>query len=339
MSQRNVVRWGIIGCGDVTEVKSGPAFQKVAGSKLVAVMRRDAAKAEDYARRHAVPRWTTDAAALINAPDIDALYIATPPGAHEQYALQVAAAGKPCYVEKPMARTALEGRRMLDAFSQGDVPLFVAYYRRALPRFLKIAELLEDLGPLRSVSYRYADPQMRDAPADGAVPWRLLAEHAGGGLFLDLGSHALDLLDFWLGPLQNVRGLARRVRGKYAVEDYVEMEFTAAGVPGRAQWDFTSQVREDAFEITAEKGAVAVPCFADGPVELVWETGRREEFAIPHPPHVHQPLVEQVVATLLGRGSCASTGESALRTQEVMDTVLASFYGGRDNGFWRRPRA
>jgi predicted dehydrogenase len=339
MNQRNVVRWGIIGCGDVTEIKSGPAFQKVPGSKLVAVMRRDAARAEDYARRHAVPRWTTNAAALIEAPDIDAVYIATPPGAHEEYALQVAAAGKPCYVEKPMARTALEGRRMLDAFAQADVPLLVAYYRRALPRFLKVVEGLDDLGPLRSVTFRYADGQMRDAPADGTVPWRLRAEDAGGGLFLDLGSHALDLLDFWLGPLHDVRGLAKRVRGKYAVEDYVEMQFTVGGIPGRAQWDFTSQIREDAFEIAGEKGTLAVPCFADGPVEIVWETGRREEFAIPHPPHVHQPLIEQIVAMLLGRGSCVSTGESALRTQEVMDTVLASFYGGRDDGFWRRIRA
>jgi predicted dehydrogenase len=333
------VRWGIIGCGDVTEVKSGPAFQKAAGSELVAVMRRDGAKAEDYAQRHGVPRWTIDASAVINAADVDAVYIATPPGAHEAYALQVAAAGKPCYVEKPMARNASEGRRMVDAFRDADVPLFVAYYRRALPRFLKVREVLDDLGQIRRVSYRYTDPQMREAPADGVVPWRLSAEHAGGGLFLDLGSHVLDLLDFWLGPLANVRGLAKRVRGKYAVEDYVEMQFDASGVAGQALWDFTAQAREDAFEIVGERGTLAVPCFANGPVEVLWETGRREEFAIDHPPHVHQPLVQQVVDELLGRGACFSTGESGLRTQVVMDQALESFYGGREDGFWRRARA
>src|SRR5688500_4072884 len=99
------IRWGIIGCGDVTEVKSGPGFQKARGSALVAVMRRDRAKAEDFARRHGVPRAYTDAEALIADPDVDAVYIATPPSSHRALALQVAAARKPCLVEKPMAMT------------------------------------------------------------------------------------------------------------------------------------------------------------------------------------------------------------------------------------------
>ncbi len=340
MGQFRVVRWGIIGCGDVTEIKSGPAFQKAAGSELVMVMRRDGAKAADYAQRHGVARWTDDAAVLIHAKEVDAVYIATPPGAHEEYALRVAAAGKPCYVEKPMSRTAAEGRRMVQAFAEADVPLFVAYYRRALPRFIKVQEILEEgrLGAVKAISYRYTDGQMREAPA-GPVSWRLEAEHAGGGLFLDLGSHALDLLDYWFGPLTKVRGLAKRVRGKYAVEDYVEMDFEIAGIQGKGLWDFTAQTNEDAFEIIGERGTLAVPCFANGPVEVLWDTGRREEFVIEHPAHVHQPLVEQVVDELRGRGRCVSTGESGLRTQEVMDQALAHFYGGREDGFWRRLRA
>ncbi len=98
-----VIRWGIIGCGDVTEVKSGPGFQKAQGSALVAVMRRDRARAEDYARRHGVPRAYGEADALIADPEVDAIYIATPVSSHCALALQVAAAGKPCLVEKPMA--------------------------------------------------------------------------------------------------------------------------------------------------------------------------------------------------------------------------------------------
>lgn len=338
-SDQKIVRWGIIGCGDVTEIKSGPAFQKASGSALTMVMRRDAEKAADYARRHAVPKWTSDANELIHDPTVDAVYIATPPGNHEEYALHVAAARKPCYVEKPMARNAPEARRMVAAFADADVPLLVAYYRRALPRFLKVAELLEDLGDLRSVSYHYTDGQMREAPPDGITPWRLQAQHAGGGLFLDLGSHVLDLLDFWLGPLSNVRGRAKRMRAKYPVEDFVEMTFTVAGAPAEARWDFTSQTNQDAFEIVGSRGTVAVPCFAAGPVEVLWATGRREEFSIDHPPHVHQPLVQQVVDQLLGRGRCISTGDSALRTQEVIDAVLSDFYGGRTDGFWTRLRA
>ncbi|RYY65433.1 MAG: Gfo/Idh/MocA family oxidoreductase, partial [Chitinophagaceae bacterium] len=101
----DTIRWGIIGCGDVTEHKSGPAFNKVANSRLIAVMRRDAAKAKDYAERHGVPKYYSEAQLLIEDPDIDAIYIATPPDSHERYALAAIAAGKPVYVEKPMALT------------------------------------------------------------------------------------------------------------------------------------------------------------------------------------------------------------------------------------------
>ena len=131
-----IIRWGIIGCGEVCEVKSGPAFVKCAGSTLVAVMRRDGAKAGDYARRHGVRKWYDDAEKLIRDPEVDAVYVATPPGTHEHYALRVAtaAAGKPCYVEKPMARSYVECARMVEAFRAAGRPLFVAYYRRARNR-------------------------------------------------------------------------------------------------------------------------------------------------------------------------------------------------------------
>src|SRR3984957_7373384 len=200
----NPIRWGIIGCGDVTEVKSGPAFQKVHGSQLIAVMRRDATKAADYARRHGVPQWYDDADRLIADPRVDAVYIATPPGAHEMYAMKVAAARKPCYVEKPIARNSAEAQRMVQAFAAAKVPLFVAYYRRCLPRFVKAKEIIlsGQLGSLRSIEYRYADGQM--SKVDSPVPWRLQAEQAGAGLFLDLASHALDLLDWFFGPLCDV---------------------------------------------------------------------------------------------------------------------------------------
>ncbi|MCX6333190.1 MAG: Gfo/Idh/MocA family oxidoreductase, partial [Bacteroidia bacterium] len=82
-----MINWGIIGCGNVTEVKSGPAFNKVNNSRLIAVMRRDAVLAEDYASRHNVPKFYTDASKLINDPEINAVYIATPPSSHAEYAL------------------------------------------------------------------------------------------------------------------------------------------------------------------------------------------------------------------------------------------------------------
>jgi len=338
MSHPGHVRWGIVGCGNVTEVKSGPALQRAEGSALAAVMRRTAALAEDYARRHGVPRWTADAGALIRDPGVDAVYVATPPGTHLAYALQVAAAGKPAYVEKPMARTHQECRLMVEAFRAAGRPLFVAYYRRALPRFLQARRLVEDgaLGRVTHAAYRYSEPRHRHVdPAN--LPWRLQAEHSGGGLLLDLGSHTLDILDFILGPLRDVTGRAENRASPYDVEDHVALRFrTDAGAEGEAAWDFACQERADLIEIRGERGRVALSTFGDEPV-LLQRDGREEAFDLPNPPHVQQPLIQTIVDELRGRGTCPSTGESAARTSAVMDAVLEGYYGRRRGEFWRDP--
>lgn len=340
MQQRETIRWGILGCGDVTEVKSGPGLQQARDSQLVAVMRRTGALAADYARRHGVARWYDDTRALVEDPAVDAVYVATPPGAHLEGVRLAAAAGKPCYVEKPMARHTPECDAMIAACAAAGQKLFTAYYRRALPRFLRVRELLATgaIGRLTGLTYRHASPTPANAdPGRGA--WRVDAAHAGGGLFLDLGSHLLDFLDFVAGPLEEVRGTAANVSGGYAVEDAVAMTFrTATGVPGTAAWNFASHARDDTLEFLGTAGRLALHFFSDSPVRL--ETARGvEAFDHPNPPHVAQPLIQTVVDDLLGRGACPSTGESARRTSAVMDRVLADYYGGRDDAFWERPHS
>ena len=332
------IRWGIIGCGDVTERKSGPGFQKARNSALVAVMRRDGAKAADYARRHYVPRWYDQADALISDAEVDAVYIATPPGQHEHYALQVAAAGKPCYVEKPFTRNAPEAQRISAAFAARKIPLFVAYYRRALPRFIKARELVQSgaIGVVSGVTYRYADSSALHVRPE-ELPWRLSAENSGAGIFLDLASHTLDALDYILGALGDVSGHAANVARKYAVEDTVAMHFSpACGGVGTALWNFASAGREDLVEISGSLGRVSLSTFGNEPVVLQTAAGT-ERFDLPNPDHIQQPLIQTVVDALNGTGECPSTGVTALRTQIVMDTVLESYYGGREDGFWRRP--
>ena len=335
---RDVIRWGIIGCGDVTEVKSGPGFQNARGSQLIAVMRRNGALAADYAKRHGVPRWYDNARALVNDPDVDAVYVATPPGAHLELAQLVATAGKPCYMEKPMARHTPECDAMIAAFVQAKQKLFVAYYRRAMPRFLKVKDLLDNgvIGQLTGITYRLAWSTPANAdPAKNA--WRVAAENAGGGLLLDVGSHLLDFLDFCLGPLEDVQGRAARLATAADVEDAVAMTFrTARGVLGAASWNFSSHAKDDTLEFFGTKGRVSLVVFSDTPVRLETERGT-EEFAIANPPHVAQPLIQLVVDELLGRGTCPSTAESARRTQLVMDRMLADYYGGREDEFWQRP--
>ncbi len=333
----DAIRWGILGCGDVTEIKSGPGFQKAAGSSLVAVMRRDAGRAEDYARRHGVPRWYSDAGALIADPEVDAVYIATPPGDHCELALGVAAAGKPCYVEKPMARNHAECIRMIEVFRAAKLPLFVAYYRRAMPRFVKARALLNDgaIGRITSVSVRCLEP--RHQGADAALPWRLQPGSSGGGLFLDLGSHALDFLDHVLGPLREARGRAANLGGLAAVEDVVELSFsTGNGALGQGIWNFASDHTEDRLEFVGTGGRLTFSCFGTDPVCLE-RSGKTELFAEPMPAHVQQPLIQSIVDELLGRGTCPSTGESGARTQAVMDAALEAYYGGRQRAFWAEP--
>jgi predicted dehydrogenase len=340
MAVAMTIQWGIIGCGDVTEVKSGPAFQKARNSALLAVMRRDGARAADYARRHGVPKWYSDADALIEDPDVNAVYVATPPGSHLAYALKVCAAGKPCYVEKPMARTHEECRLMVEAFHAARLPLFVAYYRRGQEKFLKAKRLVADgwLGRVTGVSCRFSEPRHRHVDPEH-LPWRLVAEQSGGGLFMDLGCHTLDLLDFIVGPLKYVNGTAYNMASAYDVEDVVSMTFrTRDGAPGTGFWNFAAGTYEDVIEITGTEGRLTFPTFSSAPVRLETSKGM-EQFEIPFPEHVQQPLVQSIVDELNGEGTCPSTGDTAARTAQVMDKVLKSYYGSRGDGFWTQPGA
>ena len=301
------IRWGILGCGKVAEVKSGPGFQSAAGSELVLVMRRDAVLAADYARRHGVARWTTDANELIHDSGVDAVYIATPPSTHLEYALRVAAAGKPAYVEKPMARNHAECRQMVAAFADARLPLLVAYYRRRLPRFLTTKELIDTgrLGQVTMLHYRYASNKVHRIVA-GQLEWRLLAEQSGGGLLLDLGSHALDIFDFLFGPIEQVRGAAANLASPCEVEDVVAMHCRfRSGVMGVAGWNFAAATAEDVIEITGTLGKITLSLFGNDPVVLATAAGV-ETFDRPNPPHIQQPLIQSIVDQLHGRGTCPS---------------------------------
>jgi predicted dehydrogenase len=319
------VRWGIIGCGDVTEVKSGPAFQKVENSELVAVMRRTGELAKDYAKRHNVPKWYDDADALINDPDVDAVYIATPPGSHKEYTIKVAKAGKPVYVEKPMALNFEECNEIIAACKEARVPLYVAYYRRAQPRFVKIKELLESkvIGDVRFVSTTQYQKASEDVKDSKSLPWRLQPEVSGGGLFFDLASHTLDILDFLLGPIKEAQGFASNQAGYYRAEDIVTGTYRfESGIHGVGKWCFSAFENVDVNEIVGSKGKITFSTFGDEPIVLTTASGK-EQWSFERPQHVHQPLVETIVAELTENyGQCPSNGVSGARTNWVMGELV-----------------
>lgn len=338
-----VLRWGIIGCGDVTEVKSGPAFRSAENSKLVAVMRRDAEKAKDYAERHEVPKWYNTLEGILTDPEVDAIYVATPPGSHLEVALEVAKHGKPCYLEKPMARNLTESMEIAKAFELLSIPLFVAYYRRSYKRFLRLKALLDSgrYGPVSSVQYRLERPAPPGATPQG---WRQDASVSGGGLFVDLGSHALDLLDFLFGPLQ-LRGVAARRPGAAASEpeDSVAVAFACGEqmqTTGTGVWNFQSTETLDVLEITTSNAKILLPDFMNGQrVSVKSPDGTvLEEWEEAPPSTVQLPMIQSVTTAILHRDPslCASDARSALRTAGYMDEALESFYGGRADTFWKR---
>lgn len=319
----NTIRWGILGCGEVTEVKSGPGFQKASGSELVAVMRRNGELAADYARRHGVPRSYADAAALIADPGVDAVYIATPPGAHLPLALLCAEAGKPCYVEKPMALNHAESLQMNAAFAARGVPLFVAYYRRAMPRFQKIRELLASgaIGAPRYVNLQLHQPTPAEDLDPNGPGWRVNPALSGGGRFVDMGSHQLDFLDYLFGPVTDAHGFAARHAGLAAEDTVSAVLRLESGISASASWCFAAGDKLDRCEIVGDAGRIVFASFEDSPVKLFNAEGE-QAFAIANPAHVQQPLIQNVTDCLLGRAEALSTGASAARTDWVIDRIL-----------------
>ena len=336
MERLDEVRWGILGCGDVCERKSGPAFAKCHNSQLVAVMRRDEDKAQDYARRHNVATWYHDAQALIDDAQVNAVYIASPPGSHGELARMVAQANKPCYVEKPMARSFEECRAMNKAFEARGLPLFVAFYRRGLARFRRAKALIEsgEIGEISGLSYRQAG--VLNTPE--RIGWRVRCEQSGGGLFLDLASHTLDVLDFMLGPAQNAVGNAANIGAAYDVEDTVSLRFDLPnGAPCAASWNFAASLGEDALTIDGTHGRLSMSVFGFEPLRL--QIGKEvRELSDEQPEHVQQALIQSIVNQLRGKGEAWSTGRTAERTARLMDIALEEFYGGRGDEFWKRPQ-
>ncbi len=322
----DTINWGIIGCGNVTEHKSGPAFDKVEGSRLVAVMRRNANLSEDYARRHNVPKWYSNTDDLINDKEVNAVYVATPPGSHPEYAIQAMRAGKPVYVEKPMAATYAQCQEMLKVSKDTGVPLFVAYYRRTLPGFNKIKTLIEDgtIGKPLIVNIMLMRPASEAEADTQNPPWRVQPDLSGGGIFYDLGSHQLDFLDYLFGPVQKVWGQSRNFGGFYEAEDTVvaAMEFEN-GVLGSGTWSFVTDEasKRDVMEIIGTKGRIEFSTFGHEPVLLFRE---REflEFPYINPDNIQFNLISNIVKTLRGEETCVSTGESAARTNWVMEKIV-----------------
>ncbi len=320
------IAWGFVGCGEATEKKSGPAFSLVPGSHVEAVMSRTEEKARSYAERHGVKKWYTDPSALINDPEVNAVYIATPPSSHTTYAIMALRAGKPVYVEKPLAVNYEDCLRVNRTCRETGQPCFVAYYRRYLPYFIKVKQLLESqaIGTPLNIHLRFTIPPRSLDYNRTNLPWRLQPDIAGGGYFYDLAAHQLDLLQEIFGVIVHAHGYPTNRGGLYKTEDNISACFLfESGIAGSGSWCFVgaknSQV--DRIEVIGDRGSLAFSVFTYDPIHLRNEEGSRS-FRIPNPTHVQMPLIQNIVEHLQGTAHCECDSVSATAVNWAMDRIL-----------------
>ena len=321
------INWGFIGCGEVTEKKSGPAFNEVEGSQVVAVMSRSENKARSYAERHNIRKWYTDAQELIDDPDVNAIYIATPPSSHATFAIMAMRAGKPVYIEKPLAASYNDCIRINRISEQTGVPCFVAYYRRYLPYFQKVKEIIENgtIGKVINVQIRFSvPPRDLDYKNEKELPWRLQPDIAGGGYFYDLAPHQIDLLQNIFGVITRAHGYPANRAHLYKAEDTVSAcFFFENGVTGSGSWCFVGHesAKEDRIEVIGDKGSLSFSVFTYEPIVLITSEGK-QSITVPNPSYVQLPMIKHVIEHLQGIGHCDCTSISATPVNWVLDRVL-----------------
>lgn len=321
MAAEQGIVWGILGCGDVTEVKSGPALQKTARSRVEMVMRRDGAKAADYAKRHGVPGSTDDAQALIHHDALNAIYIATPPSTHAEYAIAAMRAGKDVLLEKPMALSTEECARIIAAQEETGAKLCVAFYRRALPRFERMREIIQggEIGDVRLVEVRHFLPQ----DARPAQAWKLDPSIGGGGFFADMQTHTLDWLRYVFGAPQHAVGHMKQQTSDHNAEDLVTYMIDFGAVNAIGLCAYAAHDKDENVIVHGSAGRVSMGFFRPSAITLTTDAGR-QEIDLPDPAHVHQPFVERVVAHFLEDAPNPCPANEA----QVTNALLEQFHLG-----------
>ncbi|GAC16352.1 Gfo/Idh/MocA family protein [Aliiglaciecola lipolytica] len=317
------IRWGIIGCGDVCEKKSGPAYQQTPAFELYAVSARSPGKAQDFARRHSVPHYYETAQQLIDDPSIDAIYIATPPDSHLELALLVAKAKKICCIEKPMALNFIQCQQIVDAFESQKLELFVAYYRRSLPGFIALKNALDNgkIGRIRQISWHYSRPPS-DKDLSQTQNWRTDKSIALGGYFEDIASHGLNLMSYFIGPAIHAQGICSNQQQLYSAHDAIVANLAFENnVTGSASWNFGSYLYQDKMQIIGESGVMDFAVFGDSPATIA--TRDDSQVINMHTPNpIQGPFVQAIADHLNGTSIHPSQGESAGHTNWIMDKIL-----------------
>ena len=331
------IKWGLIGCGKVVENKSGPAFNTINNSSIYAVMRRNLTKAKKSAEKLNAQKYYDNIDNLLNDNEINAVYIATPPGLHLEQAIKCCKYKKPTYIEKPFARNYKEALQITQMYEDAGIPLYIAHYRRALPKFIKIKAILESgkIGKICEADFRlnrkYNYEEIHNT-------WLYNVELSGGGKFYDIAPHSIDIMVYLLGNFTQINGIATNNNKEYDVEDIVIMQFkTERDVIGTANFNSLSLDKKDKMIIYGTKGKIEFSIHGNDPIIITTENNE-EKIEINNPKIIQENMIENIVNSLLtGRHLNTCSAKEALETYRIMDIVLEKYYNGRNDNFWNRP--
>lgn len=322
-SDGQIIRWGIIGAGNVAEFKSGPALMQAPGSTVVAVMRRDAAKARDFAQRHGVPRWYADVDALVADPEVDAVYIASPHHLHLAHVTRAAQAGKAILCEKPVGVSLAEAQAVVDVCREASVSLTVAYYRRHWPLVQEMRRLLADgaIGEVVQARVQLADQYVPDPERS----WLTEPEQAGGGALANAGSHWIDLVRYLLGDVDEVAAACSGHFGGFATEDTIGVQMRMAS-EALVSLNVTlcSPASVNEFDIAGTNGRLFAGPLSDG--RLMLQRGAREPEVLhfPRSAAAHMELVTEVVRCLSVGEPSPVPGEEAVAAWRIMAAAYSA---------------
>ena len=235
----------------------------------------------------------------------------------------MAEAGKPCCIEKPMAPSYQDCLLINEAFEAKSLPLFVAYYRRSLPRFKQVKYWLEtgQIGNVRHISWHLSKPA-NALDLSGLYNWRTDYNIAPGGYFDDLASHGLDLFTHLLGNVEQAKGICLNQQGLYPAKDAITAIWQHTnGVTGSGNWHFGCRHRQDNVEIVGSKGKLTFSVFDEVPLQLHTQNGITEQI-IGNPANIQLYHVKALRDALAGQQPHPSTGQSAAHTAWFMAQIV-----------------
>ena len=315
------LRWGLIGCGDISRKRVAPAIKDLDQCELVAVARANYTKAESFTKEFSAKRWYKEWQDLINDDEIDAVYLATPVYLHAEQTIAAAKAGKHVLCEKPMALNAKYCERMIETCKEHNVTLGVAYYRHFYPVINRVKEIISsgEIGEPTVVEIQ-AFEWFDRKPGEPRY-WLLEKEKSGGGPMMDFGCHRIEVLQHLFGKVKEIQSQLFNIHFNREVEDtaYVSLLFEN-NTQAIIRVTHAAYEARDTLDIFGTKGSIHIPVLNGGAITIKTEKDERTEN---HPPNknVHQPLIEDFTNAVLENRTPVVNGYVGREVNLILDDI------------------